>query len=209
MSGFETSRPATGTVSMAKQHGSILRGYGPPVPQAGVVGDLYIDVMTWNFYEKRNINGLDDWGHYLFVIPPLYHNSLKWFGASAPDPTLGVPGDYFLQWAGYDNYGMYPIIWGPKLWTGWPENGGDGSGTVIADGHPEVHQLGLLEEGPDLQDMMLNQLIAEGLLDEYIIPIPVTANPGDPVLQVGLQGSGSLVIVQLNPLWPAEDEHAI
>lgn len=207
MSGFDTSRP--GIVAMAKQHGSILRGYGPPVPQAGVVGDLYIDTMfTWRIFEKREINGLDDWGHFLWIIPPLYRNSLKWFGASPPDNSLGVPGDYFLQWAGYDNYGMNPTIWGPKLWTGWPENG-DGPGTVIATGHPEVHQLGILDEGPNLTDMMLDQLIAIGIFDEYIIPFPITANPGDPVSQLGSQTSGNLVVVEINALYTAEDEHAI
>lgn len=206
MSGFDTSRP--GIVAMAKQHGSILRGYGPPVPQAGVVGDLYINVLTWDLHEKREINGLDDWGHFLFVLPPLYHYALKWFGASAPDNTLGVPGDYFLQWAGYDNYGMQPTIWGPKLWTGWPENG-DGPGTVIADQKTGVYPLGLADEGLVKTDMMLNQLIAIGIFDEYIIPLKVTANPGDPVLQLGTQGSGQLVIVPINALYTAEDEHAI
>lgn len=206
MSGFDTSRP--GIVAMAKQHGSVLRGFGPPVPQAGVVGDLYIDVLTWQLFEKRNINGLDDWGHYLFITPPLYRNSLKWFGPSAPNQTLGVPGDYFLQWAGYDNYGMQPTIWGPKLWTGWPENG-DGPGTVIAYAMNGVYRLGLADEGSVLVDMMLNQLIATGIFDEYIIPIIVTANPGDPVLQLGTQSSGQLVLVAMNALYTAQDEHAL
>lgn len=206
MSGFDTSRP--GIVAMAKQHGSVLRGFGPPVPQAGVVGDLYIDVLTWQLFEKRNINGLDDWGHYLFITPPLYRNSLKWFGPSAPNQTLGVPGDYFLQWAGYDNYGMQPTIWGPKLWTGWPENG-DGPGTVIAYAMNGVYRLGLADEGSVLADMMLNQLIATGIFDEYIIPIIVTANPGDPVLQLGTQSSGQLVLVAMNALYTAQDEHAL
>jgi hypothetical protein len=208
MSGFDTARGASSIVAMAKQFGSILRGYGPPVPQAGVVGDLYTDVMTWQLFEKRNVNGLDDWGHYLFVIPPLYTNSLKWFGAGAPSNDLGVPGDYFLQWAGYDNYGMQPTIWGPKLWTGWPEVG-DGPGTVIANQHPGVYPIGLLDEGPVRVDMKPNQLIAVGIFDEYIIPFPVTANPGDPVGQLGVKSSGNLVVVTINPLYTAEDEHAL
>ena len=206
MSGFDTSRP--GIIAMAKQHGSILRGFGPPVPQAGVVGDIYIDTLTWQLYEKREINGLDDWGHFLWTVPPLYRNSLKWFGPSAPANSLGVPGDYFLQWAGYNNYGMNPNIWGPKMWTGWPENG-DGPGTVIAIGFPDVYPLGLADEGPSLVDRQLNQLIAIGIFDEYVIPFTVTANPGDPILQLGTQGSGSLVMVDINPLYTAEDAHAL
>jgi hypothetical protein len=192
---------------MAKQHGSILRGYGPPVPQAGVTGDLYIDRLTFQLFEKRNINGLDDWGHYLWVVPPLYTNGLKWFGASPPDDTLGIVGDYFLLWAGYDNYGMQPTIFGPKTWEGWP--GVDDEPTVVIVGDGAVNRLGLLDEGPDAVDMMRNQLIAIGIFDEYIIPFPVTANPGDPVLQIGVTGGGTLVMVTINPLYTAEDEHAL
>jgi hypothetical protein len=57
--------------------------------------------------------------------------------------------------------------------------------------------------------MQLNQLIAEGLFDEYIIPVIVTANPGDPVLQLGMQSSGTLVVLTINTLYTAEDEHAL
>lgn len=205
MSGFQTSRPNS-IVAMAKQHGSVLRGYGPPVPQAGVTGDLYADVLTFQLFEKREINGLDPWGHYLFVIPALYRNTLKWFGASAPSNTIGIIGDYFMQWAGYDDYGMMPKIWGPKQWTGWPENG-DGPDVIITN--PGVYPLGLLDEGPVRVDKMPNQLIAVGLLSEYIIPLVVTANPGEPVSQTGVQSSGQLVLVALNALYTAADEHAL
>jgi hypothetical protein len=203
MSGFDTSRP--GIVAMAKQHGSILRGFGPPVPQAGVVGDLYIDNLTFRMFEKRDINGLDDWGHFLFFVPPLYKYSLKWFGASAPDNTLGVPGDYFMQWAGYDNYGMNPLIWGPKLWTGWPENG-DGPGTVIADQRTGVYPLGLLDEGPVKTDMMLNQLIAIGIFDEYVFRSRLQIRV---IRFAAWYGFWSVSGVDINALYTAEDRHAI
>jgi hypothetical protein len=208
MSGFDTARGSSGSIFRSKQFGSILRGFGPPVPQAGMTGDLYIDTLTWFLFEKREIDGLDDWGHYLFGVPALYRTALKWFGAASPDNTIGVAGDYFLQWSGYPNYGMQPIIWGPKLWEGWPENGG-GPGTIIASGHPEVHQIGLVDEGPDKTDVQLNQLIAIGIFDEHIIPVPVTANPLDPILQLGMQSSGQLVVVPINTLYTAEDEHAL
>jgi hypothetical protein len=208
MSGFDTSRVSSGNVFRSKQFGSILRGFGPPVPQAGMDGDLYIDVLSFNLFERRAEDSVDDWGHFLFNVPGLYRTSLKWFGASGPDNSIGVAGDYFLQWAGFPNYGMNPIIWGPKLWTGWPENG-DGPGTTIASGMVNVAQIGLVDEGPDLVDMQLNQLLAEGLLDEYIIPVPVYANPGDPVLQLGLQSSGALVVLTINTMYTAEDEHPI
>jgi hypothetical protein len=208
MSGFDTARASSGTTFRSKQFGSILRGFGPPVPQAGVDGDLYIDTLNWQLFEKRREDGVDDWGHYLFVVPSIYRNSLKWFGSAAPDNSIGVAGDYFMQWAGFPNYGMQPIIWGPKTWVGWPENG-DGPGTIIASGFPGIYPLGLADEGPVLTDVQLTQLLAEGLLDEYVIPIPVTANPGDPVSQLGLQNSGQQINVSINALYTVEDEHAL
>jgi hypothetical protein len=203
MSGFDTGMAGTSIPFMAKQFGPILRGFGPPVPQAGVVGDLYIDNLTFQMFEKREINGLDDWGHYLFIIPSPYTTTLKWFGPNGPNNNIGIVGDYFLQWAGYPNYGMQPLIWGPKTWTGWPENG-DGPGTIISGS--DVLPIGLLSEGAPLTDTQLTQLIAEGLLSEYIIPFPVTANSGDPVLELGLQSSGTLVTVTINSIYTAEDE---
>ncbi len=204
MSGYSTARGFSSARDMSKRQGVILRGYGPPVPQAGVAGDLYIDVLTWRFFEKREIDGLDAWGHYLFAIPSLYRTALKWFGDSAPSNEIGVAGDYFLQWAGFDNYGMQPQIWGPKLWTGWPENG-DGPGTIVV-GDGTILPIGLDDEGTSLDDMALSQLLAIGLLAEYVIPVPVTANPGDPILELGLQSSGQLVTVALNNLYTAQDE---
>lgn len=206
MSGFSTSR--FGLHSVAKQYGSILRGFGPPVPKAGVLGDLYIDTLTFQLFEKRSVEGLDDWGHYLFVVPSTYRNSLKWFGPSRPSNTLGVPGDYFLQWGGYDNYGMQLSIFGPKIIVGWPENGDGGNGGPVIN-VTTVRPIGLSDEGTPLADKMPTQLIAIGLLDEYIIPLSVTANPGEHVPQVGVPNTGTLVITELNPLYTAEDEHAL
>lgn len=205
MSGFSTSR-FSGIDNIAKQHGSMLRGWGPPVPKAGVAGDLYIDNLTFQLFEKRGVSGLDDWGHYLFVVPSPYGNNLKWFGPNGPGNTIGISGDYFLQWAGYNNYGMQLMIWGPKSVVGWPENGVGPSTGITEVG---VHQIGLVDEGPVLADKMPTQLIAVGLFDEYIIPLSVTANPGDFVSPIGLPNSGTLVLVTLNPLYTAEDEHAI
>src|SRR4051812_26105683 len=79
VSGFDTGLPGTSVPFMAKQFGPILRGFGPPVPQACVVGELYIDNVTFELFEKREINGLDAWGHYLWIVPTLYRTTLKWF----------------------------------------------------------------------------------------------------------------------------------
>ena len=110
-----------GVFFQAKQFGSILRGLGPPVPQAGVVGDLYIDGQTFQLFNKRG-GGLDPWGHYLFVVPLTYQTLLKWFSPCAPPANVGANGDYCLLWGGYPNYGLQPSIYGPKAAGAWPAN---------------------------------------------------------------------------------------
>ena len=123
MSGFDNGTLQGGIFSQTKQFGSLLRGFGPPVPQAGVVGDLYIDVQTWNLYTKRSTDAggdVDPWGHYIFVIPVTYQSRLKWFVPSAPTKDIGIDGDYCLLWGGYPNYGLQPSIFGPKAAGVWP-----------------------------------------------------------------------------------------
>jgi hypothetical protein len=124
MSGFDNGTMQSGVYFQAKQFGNILRGNGPPVPQAGVVGDLYIDVAAWNLYSKRSTDSggdVDPWGHYLFAVPITYQPALKWFGTAAPTNDIGVNNDYYLLWAGFGNYGLNPVsIYGPKAAGVWP-----------------------------------------------------------------------------------------
>jgi|SRR5579872_6709628 len=121
MAGFDNGTLQSGISAQAKQFGSILRGSGPPVPQAGVVGDLYIDVQTFFLYEKRFADGgANPWGNYLFQVPVTYQATLKWFSTYTPDGTFGVNGDYCLLWGGYPNYGLQPSIFGPKAAGAWP-----------------------------------------------------------------------------------------
>jgi hypothetical protein len=121
MSGFDNGTLQGGVYFQTKQFGSVLRGLGAPVPQAGVVGDLYIDTQTWDLYNKRALAaGVDPWGHSLFVVPALYRATLKWFASSKPSNDLGINGDYCLIWGGYPNYGMQPSILGPKAAGVWP-----------------------------------------------------------------------------------------
>jgi hypothetical protein len=108
-----------------KQFGSVLRGFGPPAEQAGVVGDLYIDVQTFQLFNKRSPDAggdLDPWGHYLFVVPVTYQARLKWFSAYPPTKDVGIDGDYALLWGGFPNYGLQPSIFGPKAAGAWPAN---------------------------------------------------------------------------------------
>jgi hypothetical protein len=125
MSGFDNGTMQGGIFAQTKQFGSILRGFGPPVPQAGVVGDLYIDVQTWQLFNKRTTqvgSGVDPWGHYLFVVPLTYQARLKWFSSSAPTNDIGIDGDYCALWGGYPNYGLQLSIFGPKAAGVWPVN---------------------------------------------------------------------------------------
>lgn len=210
MAGFDNGTLQGGVFFQAKQFGSILRGFGPPVPQSGVVGDLFIDVQTWFLYSKGSAgNDNDPWGHYLFVVPLAYRTALKWFNSYAPGNDIGVIGDYCLLWAGYTNYGMQPSIYGPKQATGWPENGNGGIVPIAVAGAGTVLQIGLSGEGPALPDSASTQLVVVGLSDEYILPVPVRAGAGDPVTQQGLQSGPANIVVTLNPLYAAEDQHAV
>src|SRR6266481_6011372 len=135
MGGIDNGTNQSGVYFQAKQFGSILRGTGPPVPQAGIMGDLLLDTVAWNLYAKRsNDSGgsVDPWRHFLFNVPSTYRAQLKWFSTSLPDDSIGVAGDYCLLWAGFGNYGLQPSMYGPKN-TGntWSE-GGNGPNTTIA-----------------------------------------------------------------------------
>lgn len=120
MSGFDNGTMQQGVFAQSKQFGSILRGNGEPVPAAGVMGDLYIDVQTFFLYAKRGADKTNPWGNYLFLVPVTYQAALKWFSSSQPKDSIGADGDYCLMWGGYPNYGMQPSIMGPKAAGVWP-----------------------------------------------------------------------------------------
>lgn len=208
MAGFDNGTGQSGIFFQTKQFGSILRGFGPPVPQAGVIGDVYIDVQTWFLYNKRNPADVDPWGHYLFQVPVAYRTALKFFSSSPPGDDIGVAGDYCLLWAGWSNYGLQPSIYGPKQATSWPENGNGPDVTIAAPG-TTVIPVGLSDEGAAITDSPSTQLIVAGLLDEYIWPLPVPAGAGASVSQLGLQSGPNNVAVTINPLYTADDEHAV
>lgn len=211
MSGFDNGTVQNGVFFQTKQFGSILRGFGPPVPQAGVVGDLYIDVQTWQLFNKRTtgVDDLDPWGHYLFIVPLIYRTTLKWFNSYAPGNDVGATGDYCLLWAGWTNYGIQPSFYGPKQTSGWPENGNGPNILIAVPGAGTVLPVGLTGEGAAIPDSPSTQLIVVGLLDEYILPVPVAAGAGSPVVQQGLQSGPAAVVVAVNPLYTVTDNHAI
>jgi hypothetical protein len=209
MAGFDNGTLQGGVFFQAKQFGAILRGFGPPVPQAGVVGDLYIDNDEWELFAKRFSDAggnVDPWGHYLFTVPLAYRTSLKWFSSTAPSDDVGLPGDYCLLWAGWANYGMQASVYGPKQANGWPENGNGGSVPIVSAG---VAQVGIADEGPTAALSNSTQLIAVGLLDGYVLPIPVDAAVGTQVNQQGLRSGPARIAVTVNPLYGATDSYTV
>lgn len=207
MPGYDNGAP--GIVSRVKLWGSILRGMGPPVPQTGVVGDLYIDVQTWQLFEKRANDLTSPWGNYIFVVPEPYRNTLKWFTGGNPPENVGIIGDYALLWGSYANYGARPSFYGPKRATGWPENGEGGVLPIAAPGD-EVLSVGIEDpEGPTLPDSTSTQLIAVGLLDEVILPRPVLNSAGDLVQSLGLRSGPLQVDVTVNSLFDALNTHGV
>ncbi len=209
MAGHDNASAQHGIFFQAKQFGSILRGSGLPVPQAGVVGDLYIDVQTWFLYEKRSSEATDPWGDYLFAVPVAYQSGLKWFSSSLPTNDFGVNGDHCLLWGGFNNYGLQPSICGPKADGCWPESG-DGPDTTLDPTYASYSlPAGFSDEGTPIVFSNSWQLVVAGLDTEYILSIPVSQLPNTSVLERGLSAAPLVVPVVLNPLYTAENEHAV
>lgn len=210
MSGFDQGTTQGGIFAQTKQFGSILRGSGPPVPGAGVVGDLYIDVQTWFLYEKRSAEGIDPWGHYLFAVPAQYQSGLNWFSSSLPTNNFGANGDYCLLWAGFNNYGFQPSICGPNVNGYWPESG-DGPDLLLDTVNAGYTiPAGLSDEDTTLTPFSNSwQLVVVGVDTEYVLSIPVPQSPNSPVIQRGLQSAPVVTAVAIDPLYSAEDTHAV
>lgn len=213
MGGFDNGTAQGGVYFQTKQFGSILRGLGPPVPQAGVVGDLYIDTVLWTLYEKRSTDAggsVDPWGRYLFAVPSTYQSQLKWFSTSLPDDSIGIAGDYCLSWAGFGSYGLQPSIYGPKSTYGtWSESGEGPTTTLNAVGAGYVLPVGDLDEGTQVAYSASTQLIVAGDLDEYILAMPVSNVAGTIIGELGSQVPPVPITVTLNPLYTSEDSHAM
>ena len=206
---FDNGTLQSGIFAQAKQFGSILRGFGPPVPVAGVVGDLYVDTQTWFLYEKRSAEGIDPWGHYLFAVPVQYQAGLNWFNSSLPTNGFGANGDYCLLWGGFNNYGLQPSFCGPNVNGYWPESG-DGPDLLLDPTYAGYTlPAGEEDEGAPIAFSNSWQLIVAGEDGEYVMSIPVPQVGNTTVIQRAEQNPPAVVPVALNPLYSAEDEHAI
>lgn len=209
MAGIHNGTLQESLYAQTKQFGPVLRGLGPPAPQAGVVGDLYIDTQTWLLYGKRSNEGVDPWGNYLFPVPADYQSGLKWFSAYLPGNDIGVDDDYCLLWGGFNNYGTQPSIFGPKVDGCWPESG-DGPIVLLDPSYAGFElPVGVSDEGTVVAYSSSTQLVVAGLSDEYILAIPIVQLPNSPTTEVGLQSAPDAVAVDLNPLYNATNEHAV
>jgi hypothetical protein len=210
LAGIDNGTLSGGVFFQAKQFGPILRGLGPPVPQAGVVGDLYIDTTTFDLYEKRATNQTDPWGHFLFTVPARFQSTLNWFTAAQITDDIGSPGDFALLWAGFSNYGLQPSIFGPKGANGWPENG-NLPGTVIDPNFAGFAlQVGVADESAPLPFSNSTQLVVLGVEGEFILAAPTLLGVANtPIAQQGLSAKPANVAVTLGTEFTATDGHAI
>lgn len=209
MSGFDSGTVQNGVHAQARMFGAVVRGYGPPVPAFGAVGDVYMDVQTRFLYQKRAYSQIDPWGHYLYEVPEPYADTLKWFSTFAPSNDFGMPGDYCLQLGGWANYGLEISLYGPKAAYGWFELG-SGPDTVIDPLYQKTAlPVGLSDEGDAVAYSTSTQIIVGGLIDEYILAIPTLLDGGTTVPQLGLLSGPVQVSVPLNPLYSATDVHTV
>lgn len=210
MSGFDNGTLHSGLSAQVKQAGSIIRGLGPPVPGAGVTGDVYLDTQTSFLYVKRDLDAAQPWGYYLFQVPATYVNTLKWFDDVLPSDDVGVPGDYALAWAGFGNYGLNPSVYGPKQATAWAE-GGNGPQTQIDPNLAGVAwPLGIADESTASAAWSTStQLIAVGVDTEYVLAIPLSPISGSFVFELGMQSQPAAMVTNLNPFYAATDSHGV
>lgn len=116
-----------GPVGPAGEDGSqIYANEGEPAADVGDTGDYYLDQNTGELYGPKDSDG---WGEPGIVLngEDGADGSQIHSGTGAPDASLGVVGDYYLD---KDSYELY----GPKTSNGWgtPLNlkGADGNANV-------------------------------------------------------------------------------
>lgn len=210
MGGFDNGAAyGGGLFAQNKQFGAVLRGIGAPAPSSGSAGDVYVDTQSWLIYCKRQPEGSDPWGDYIFMLPATYRSGLKWFSSSPPTNDIGVNGDYCLLWGGYSNYGTQPSIYGPKVDGCWPEIGSGPD--ILLDPAYAGYTLpvGLADEGDAIAYSASTQLIVTGLVDEYILAIPLTQLYNSPNTETGLDSLPASIVVNVNPLYTADSVHKV
>lgn len=128
--GPEGPQGPEGPVGPAGEDGSMIySGKGVPGSEVGTNGDYYLNQNTGELYGPKDSG---DWGEPIIVLMGKdgqdgEDGSQIFSGSGAPDASLGIVGDYYLD---KDNYHLY----GPKTSSGWgsPLNlkGADGNANV-------------------------------------------------------------------------------
>jgi hypothetical protein len=188
--------------NILQRGGAILRGSGPPSPAVGHRGNVYIDVTTWNLYQRRQASGLDPWGFPLFTVPEPYRYSATHYGPGLPASNIGNIGDYYFQW-GCDSAGVFPFVHGPKAPEGWP---GSADGTPRPVAQTNILPIGLLDEGAPIAFPSVVSVLYLGLADELVSGVAAEVAT---VLPIGVSASGFVLDATLNPQAFAEAEHAV
>ena len=110
-----------GAVGPAGQNGSqIFAGSGAPTGStSGAIGDYYLDISTGNLYGPKTASG---WGSPIVLKGSTGSSGTSgatgaagsqiYSGATVPDVSVGITGDYYLNKTTY-------MLYGPKTDAGW------------------------------------------------------------------------------------------
>ncbi|MEL7834835.1 hypothetical protein [Fodinibius sp. Rm-B-1B1-1] len=172
-----------GPIGPAGEDGSVMyAGTGEPSEDVGDIGDYYLNQDTGELHGPKDNNG---WGNPIIVLmgedgADGENGSQIHSGTGAPDASLGVEGDYYLD---KDSYELY----GPKTDNGWgaPLNlkGADGNANVtryIFPGHDFEQIQGKILQIPDIDsEEQMNQnawfvylIDSDPNINSVHIPIP-------------------------------------
>ncbi|WP_020402148.1 hypothetical protein [Gracilimonas tropica] len=133
-----------GPVGPAGEDGSVMyAGPGAPTADIGKEGDYYLNTNTGEYYGPKDEDG---WGNPIIVLmgedgsdgEDGKDGSQIHSGTGAPDSSLGIVGDFYID---LTNQNLY----GPKTDNGWGnpislngEDGDDGSQIHAGDGPPDA-----------------------------------------------------------------------
>lgn len=116
--GTEGPQGLQGPIGPAGENGSVIHaGQSAPGDDLGNLGDYYLDLLTSELYGPKTQE--DIWGEPIDLSGQNgvdgEDGSQIYAGTTAPDPSLGQTGDYYLNTATYDLYGPKTETWGTPI----------------------------------------------------------------------------------------------
>ncbi|PAU95649.1 hypothetical protein CK503_00875 [Aliifodinibius salipaludis] len=199
-----------GPIGPAGEDGSVMYA-GPDAPTAdiGNEGDYYLNSNTGEYYGLKDSNG---WGNPIIILmgedgQDGEDGSQIYSGTGAPDASLGVEGDYYLD---KDSYELY----GPKTSTGWgsPLNlkGADGNANVtryIFPGHNFeqdyryiLNTNGIVESASEMRENIWLVYVIDNIGTYHHLPGEISGGAGTYnryAISHEWNGSGIRIIVEL------------